>query len=563
MTSYSQQAEALMRHLHILPFRDRLAQVAPAAIDADLEASILDQAAQFTQGALEPVAATLDREGLRVVGGRVRTSDTHKSAWRTFCEMGWLTMAEPEPAGQGLSLALLTACEELFNRASAPFCMLATSGRTAASVLAKAGSPELADQWVPRLLSGEWGATICISEADAGSDVGRIRTSARKTDGVWRVIGEKCWISYGDHDLTSRIGHMALARSTEGTGVRGLSLFLVPSTRDDGSPNGVVLRRVEEKLGLHCSPTCQIGFEEAEAVLLGEEGQGLQTLFHMMLLMRLNCGPQGTGVASAAFAVALGYAKDRRQGGVPDKVPLPIIEHADVQRQLLDMAATVELARGLNLAAALVLDLGQRCADPAEAARWTELAQFLLPLVKDGSAWAAFASASGAVQLLGGAGYTTEWPVERYLRDARVFPIFEGTTGMQALDLVRRRIWRDKGAGLAAFVAVVSEERAAQPALGEAIVLLEETAAALLALEGTPRAAEAGAVGFLELCKAVAYGWIAGRIARLAGDDAVGLRMKASAHFYLSELSARAACQARIALAGDERLAGITALAAD
>jgi alkylation response protein AidB-like acyl-CoA dehydrogenase len=460
-------------------------------------------------------------------------------------------------------LPLLSACEELFNRASAPFCMLAGSTRTAVPVIARAAPSDVATQWIPRLLSGEWSATICISEPDAGSDVGRIRTAACNSDGVWRVSGEKCWISYGDHDATARIGHMALARSTDGAGVRGLGLFLIPSTRDDGSDNGVRLRRIEEKLGLHCSPTCQIGFEEAEAVLLGQEGRGLQTLFEMMLLMRLSCGPQGTGVASAAFAAALGYAQDRRQGGAADKPPVPIVAHTDVQRQLLDMAASVELSRGLNLAAAAALDLGRLCPDKVEAARWMDLAQFLLPLVKDGAARTAFDVSSAAIQVLGGAGYTTEWPVERYLRDARVFSVFEGTTGMQALDILHRRVWRDNRAGLAAFLEAMREDAADSPALASAVASLAGAAETLAGLEARPREAEAGAVAFLDLCRAVAWGWIAARTIRLAGDDPLADRMKAAARYHLSGLPAQAACLEALVRNGAKRLEGISAFLAD
>jgi len=560
---YRTQAATLARHLSILPFRDRLAGIAPDVLDEELETSILDQAAQFTQGMLDPIAASLDREGVAVREGRVKLSAAHREAWAAYCDMGWMAMAAPEPEGQGLSLALLTACEELFNRASAPFHMLAGSTRTAVPVLARAAPADVAAAWVPRLLSGEWSATICISEPDAGSDVGRIRTSARTKGGIWRVSGEKCWISYGDHDATGRIGHLALARSTDAPGVRGLSLFLIPSTRDDGSANGVHLRRVEEKLGLHCSPTCQIGFEDAEAVLLGEEGRGLQTLFEMMLLMRLSCGPQGTGVASAAFAAALGYARERRQGGAPDRPPVAIIGHTDVQRQLLEMAAMVELSRGLGLIAATVLDLARRCPGREEAARWMELAQFLLPLVKDGSARAAFDVSSAAVQVLGGAGYTKEWPVERHLRDARVFAIFEGTTGMQALDMLHRRVWRDRCSGLAAFLEAIGEDGANTPELADAIAELKKAADALAALETAPREAEAGALAFLDLGRAVAWGWVAARILRFAGDDAVAGRMKAAARYYLSGLPARARWLGSMSMAGGAPLDGMAAFIDD
>lgn len=559
---YDQQAEVLARHLEILPFRERLAAVAPGALDSDLERQILDQAAQFAEAELETIAAQLDRDGAQLVDGRVRLSEEHRNGWRAFAAMGWLSMATAEPLGQGLSLPLLSACEELFNRASAPFCMVATSTRTASVILRHSAPPTMADAWIPHLLSGEWVATICISEPDAGSDVGRIRTRAVPDGDVWIVDGEKCWISYGDHDLALRIGHLALARTSDAPGVRGLSLFLIPSKRDDGSDNGVRVRRIDEKLGLHCSPTCQIGFESSQAVLIGAEGRGLQTLFPMMLLMRLNCGPQGTGVASAALAVALGYAQDRKQGGPAGAPPVPLKTHADIQRQLLSMSAKVETTRALYLATASALDLAQRVPDPDEAGRWSELAQFLLPLVKDGSAWAAFDASNAAIQVLGGAGYTAEWPVERYLRDARVFPIFEGTSGIQAIDLLHRRVWRDKRKGLSTFLELVGAEAAEAPELASAAAALRGAAETLASLEATPREGEACAVAFLELCKAVAHGWVAARILRLAGDDPTGKRMASGARFFLSELAPRARALADLSTAGAAGLAGFPDLIA-
>jgi len=553
--SYSGQAQALRRHLEILPLRDRLEKLAPGLLDLSISGAVLEQAARFADTELEPLGAVLDREGVRLNEGRVRTSAVHKTAWQAFAEMGWLAMAVAEPMGQGLPLPLVTACEELFNRASAAFYMLATPARSGAALLLETAPQSLCETWVPRLLSGEWAATICISEPDAGSDVGRIRTRARQEDGRWLISGEKCWISFGDHDLASRIGHLMLARSLDKAGARGLSLFLVPSTQEDGAPNGIAVRRVEEKLGLHGSPTCALGFEDSEGYLLGEEGRGLQHLFRMMLLMRLACGPQGSGVASAALSAAWGYAQDRRQGGVPERRAMPIAAHADVQRQLLAMAAKVELARGLNLIAAMVMELAGQSTDAAEREEWMMLAQFLLPLVKDGSAWAAFEVSSEAVQVLGGAGYTREWPVERYLRDARVFPIFEGTTGIQALDLVHRRLWRDHGAGLAAFVALARLDSENLPQLAVALDRLEQTALVFLEWEAAPRRAEAGATALLDLCKLAAQGWVAARIVRLGGDDETGRQMAMAARFFLAELDLRSDYLARLAMLGEARLA--------
>jgi alkylation response protein AidB-like acyl-CoA dehydrogenase len=555
--NYADQAAALARHLAIMPFRAELAAARGEEIDDALWESIVDEAAAFAQGVLDPLGEELDRAGVRLDSGQVHCPPAHHAAWARYREMGWLGMAAPAPDGQGLPLALVSACEELFNRASVAFHMLMPATRTAASLIARAAPAPVAAQWVPRLLSGEWVGTICISEPDAGSDVGRIRTRARPAGESWRVTGEKCWISYGGHDLTPRIGHMALARTSDAPGVRGLSLFLVPSTRDDGGANGVVVRRIEHKLGLHGSPTCQLGFEEAEAVLLGEEGRGLAAMLHMMLLMRLSCGPQGTGVAAAAFATALAYARDRRQGGPAEQPPLPIVAHADVRRQLLDMAAAVELTRALNLAAATALELGDAAPDPAARARWTDLAQFLLPLVKDGGARAAFDVASGAIQVLGGAGYTREWPVERLLRDSRVFAVFEGATGIQAADVLHRRVRREGRPGFAAFLDHAREEAGAAPGLARALAILEEVADAVSSPRARADDGDAGAVALLDLCTAVAHGWMAARIDRLAGDDAVGARLRAAARFWLAELPIRCEQHARLALLGAARLDGL------
>lgn len=561
--SYTRQVEALVRHLSIMPFLDRLAEASPESVDHETWSAIVEQAARFAEGVIDPLDATLDRVGARVEDGRVVCVPGHREAWAQFVGDGWLTLALPEESGgQGLPLVLTTACEELFNRASCAFTMLATPNRTAAAMLNGAADAATCAAWVPKLASGEWAATICISEPDAGSDVGRVRTRAmRGDDGSWRVTGEKCWISYGDHDLATRIGHCMIARSSDAPGVRGLSLFLVPNCGDDGTPNGVALRRIEDKLGLHGSPTCALGFEGAHAIPIGEEGRGLQTLFHMMLLMRLACAPQGVGVAEAALATALGYARERRQGGDPTAAPVPIVAHPDVQRQLLRMAGRVEVARGLALTAAAAMDLGER-APEADRGAWLALAQFLLPLAKDLSARLAFDVASGALQVLGGAGYTQEWPVERYLRDARVFAVFEGTSGIQAIDMVHRRLWRDRGEGLALFLAAARGDLADDPRSASVSAVLDRLEEVMRTVDGwrsEVREADAGATAFLELCGLAVGGWIALRLVRFAGQDEVGRRLAAAADFYLAELPALAEAEASLATLGAARLDGFAA----
>ncbi|MGN5373570.1 acyl-CoA dehydrogenase family protein [Sphingomonas hankookensis] len=518
-------------------------------------------------GELDSLGRTLDESGASLVDGRVVTTPAHRAAWESFREGGWLSLQlPPDLGGQGLPLVLSTACEEIFNRASAAFMMLPTPNRTAAAMLHRLADDEVRAAWVPKLADGSWGATICISEPDAGSDVGRIATRARRdAAGRWRVSGEKCWISFGDHDLTERIGHCLLARTGDAVGARGLSLFLVPDRHADGTRNGIVVRRIEEKMGLHGSPTCVLGFEGAEAILLGAEGRGLQNLFEMMLLMRLSCGPQGVGVAVAALETALGYAQERRQGGAPDAAPVPIAAHADVQRQLLEAAARVELARGASLAASVVMQLATDAPDAEDRRRWSALAQFFLPIVKDGAARCAVDVANIAIQVLGGAGYTREWPVERLARDASVFPVFEGTSGIQALDMVHRRLWRDRGEGVRLFIDHARVDAAGDDhgaVLRRALDRLERTIATFEAMQGSAWDAESGAEALLRLCEQTVGAWIATRLIRGAGDTDAARRIRAAACFALAETDARAEALAALAVLGGDRLAAFGDLVA-
>jgi alkylation response protein AidB-like acyl-CoA dehydrogenase len=308
--------------------------------------------------------------------------------------------------------------------------------RCAIRLLLNAG-PEVQSRWIPRLANGEWGATICISEPQAGSDVGRIRTRALPDgDGNFRITGQKCWISYGDHDLAPGIVHFILARPPDmPAGTRGLSLFLLPDRLEDGRRNGVTILRIEEKLGLHASPTCLLDFDGALATPLSAPGQGLPALFKMIAAMRLGVAAQGCALARRAADLATGYAASRAQGGPPAAAPVPIHNHAEVRRMLLHMRLAAESMTALTLQAAAWVEAGDQ-GDAAAAAR----AAVLLPVVKTLAAEAAFDNAHQAIQVLGGAGYTREWPAERLLRDSRIFSIYEGTAAIQALDLTFRQI---------------------------------------------------------------------------------------------------------------------------
>lgn len=432
-----------------------LERIEAAGLDRTDLSQILDEAGRLADAILVPLGASADSEGCALVNGRMAVPKGYAAAYRRLGADGWIAPdLAADVGGQGLPLAVQAAANLSFEGAATAFMMAAGSSRAAAHLLSEA-APKLAAVWAPKLASGEWTATICISEPDAGSDVGRIRTRAVPDGDGWQIDGTKCWISFGDHDFADRIGHLLLARTgmaEEGT--RGLSLFLVPNLAEGGAGNGVFVERIEEKLGLHGSPTCVLRFEAARGVMVGAPGRGLPTLFGMIELMRLQVAGQGAGIALRAAAVAKAYAADRRQGGPADRPPVPIASHADVQRQLraLDIRAAILVALVLEVASALD---EARAGDGDAAAR----AAFLLPLAKTFGGEMAFEAASGALQVLGGAGYTREWPVERYLRDARILTIYEGTTGMQAQDFLFRRLIRDRGAGLKAFVDRFRAER--------------------------------------------------------------------------------------------------------
>lgn len=436
---------------HILAATPGWADQAEAAgLDQTSVSQILEETGRLAAARMAPLAARADAEGCQQREGRVQTPDGYAAMYRQLGEDGWIAAdLDPDLGGMGLPLALHIAASLPMEGAALPFMMSLGASRAAAHCLA-ATDPELAKQWCPNLASGQWTATICISEPDAGSDVGRIRTKATETDQGWRIDGTKCWISFGDHDMAERIGHLCLARTGPAQeGTRGLSLFLVPNLLDGGAPNGVTVERIEEKLGLHGSPTCVLRFEGAQARMIGTPGRGLPQLFRMIELMRLQTGTQGAGIALDCATLARDYAKDRRQGGRPDAPPVPLVTHPDVQRQLERLDARAVLLVGLVLQAAVTLDRA-RSGDPEASA----LAALLLPLAKTFGGELGQASASDAIQLLGGAGYTREWRAERHFRDARIITIYEGTTGMQAQDFLLRRLLGCGDATLQAFLAL-------------------------------------------------------------------------------------------------------------
>jgi 3-(methylthio)propanoyl-CoA dehydrogenase len=525
--SFDADVDTLIEQIGWAPGMRRLRELNPAAnMEVEVLGAMITEALRFASEALAPFDTSADRKGSRLEQGRVQLAPGHEEAWSAFCDAGWTGLdIAPQHGGLGLPRILATALQECFDRVSVTFGMLPGAARAAARLLSSHASPAIASDWIPKLANGTWAATICISESDAGSDIGRIRTAAKQdAAGNWSVSGEKMWISYGDHGLTARIGHIVLARPAgAGPGVRGLSLFLVPSEVDsDGAApvrNSVKVRRVEEKLGLHGSPTCALGFEGSRAYLIGTEGRGVAQLFSMIVAMRLQVGTQGLGFAEASLRAAAAYARERRQGGAWNAPPVPIAVHADVQLTLINIASRIATLRGLVYAGAVAGDLADAEPDPTAREQAAQLQAWLLPIIKNSGAETGFNTAADALLVFGGAGYTIEWPLERYLRDSRVLAIYEGTAGMQAMDLVRRR-WREPGTGIEAFVAAVNADlEVLAPALStplrEGLKALQEATSWLRDSARQDWEIEAAARAALTLATEVAHGWIGVRLASL------------------------------------------------
>ena len=537
----------------VLRIEDLFAMSDFAHADWDVALGVLTEGARFAEQQLAPANSIGDLEGARLQDGHVLLPDIYHDAWDSYCRDGWLGLDLPqEHGGQALPRLLQAAFAEMTNGACVSFCMLPVALRAAARLLLDHATQELIEQFVPALLTGESAATICISEPQAGSDVGRIKTRATPAgDGSFRVSGNKTWISYGDHDLTSQIAHMVLARTPGAApGTRGTSLFLVPKIcRAESTPqrNGVHVQSIEHKMGLHASPTCVLEFDEATAWMVGPEGRGLASLFTMVNTMRLEVAIQGVAIAGAATAQAFRYATERRQGGPSDAPPLAIIRHPDVRRMLLTMRARTGGLRALTLEAARQLDIAEHDTDPDRRGKAGMLADWLLPVCKACATDAATEVTNLCVQVHGGYGYVHETGVEQYVRDARVGSIYEGTNGIQALDLVSRKLIRDNGERLQLFIDLIREDLAREAnntqletlhhALKAGLENLERCAQYLLQPGLDLRDSSAGATAFLKLAGLVGSGWMWLRMASVSNSDsALHQNKRSSARFYALHL---------------------------
>lgn len=568
----------------VLDYQQLFAMPAFAHADAELADAVLLEAARFTGGVLGPLNGPGDVHGCRLENGRVLTPPGFRDAYWQYVEAGWPGLDMPQAyGGQALPLTLQAACAEMVNGACVAFGMLPLMARAATRLLIAHAPKAVLDVMAPPLAAGLWGATICISEAQAGSDVGRIATRAvPRGDGRYALSGTKIFITYGDQDFTQQIIHMVLARLPDAPpGTRGLSLFVVPSRRlENGRPgaaNGVAVSRVEHKMGLKASPTCVLDFDDAEGYLVGREHAGLKAMFTMVNAMRLEVAMQGVAVAGAATAKAQRYALERPQGGDPARPAVPIIEHADVRRMLYLMRARTEAMRALVLETALQLDLAQ-AGEPAQRAAALALAEWLLPVCKACGAETGFEVANLAVQIFGGHGYVSDAGVEQYVRDSRVMSIYEGANGIQALDLVMRKLTQDDGERYRLFTARIradldrtgarAELAPVHAAVADGLARLDAcTAALLVRLARHGRDAEAGASAYLALVGLVAGGWMWLRMAAVADGDTPLHRAKGSlARFYAEYLMPEVptlACRALLGAASVDELAAATLAGAD
>ncbi|WP_286716145.1 acyl-CoA dehydrogenase C-terminal domain-containing protein [Thalassolituus sp. UBA2009] len=447
---------------------DEILPALPGYEDAtrDIMDAMLTEGAKLAQNVIAPTNTNGDRQGCHYdpESKSVTTPDGFKEAYKQFAEAGWTALSAPvEYGGQGMPHTLNTLAEEMMCSANLSLGMYPGLTHGAVNALIGYGTNEQKDYFLPRLISGEWTGTMCLTEPHCGTDLGLIRTKAEpQADGSYAISGTKIWITGGEHDLVDNIIHLVLAKLPDApAGSKGISLFLVPKVLEDGSRNPAFCGGLEHKMGIKGSATCVMNFEEAKGWLIGEPHKGLQAMFVMMNSARLMVGLQGLGVAEAAYQVSLGFAKDRLQSRslagpqAPDKPADPIIVHPDVRRMLLRQKATIEGSRALAYFTALNLDIAHTAEDPAEREHADDMVQLLTPVVKAFLTDEGFFCANDGLQLMGGSGFTQDWPLEQLVRDARITRIYEGTNGIQALDLVGRKIGMNGGRALKRFFAML------------------------------------------------------------------------------------------------------------
>ncbi|WP_270933757.1 acyl-CoA dehydrogenase [Falsiroseomonas oryzae] len=504
-----------------------LTAAAGAPLGGDDIEALLREADRFCTEVLAPGWQQADREGAAYANGRVTVPAHYHEVMRAWIDSGWQGVAAPEQhGGQGLPHAIWTALVELASAADMAFFLgpILTAG--AIDLLAGFASPDQQARWLPKLVSGAWPGTMNLTEPQAGSDLGAIRTRAEPLgDGRYALHGQKIYITWGEHETTENILHLVLARLPDAPpGSRGISLFAAPRILPDGRRNALRCGGLEKKMGIHASPTCVMLFEGAEAEMVGEPNRGLQAMFAMMNAARLAVGVQGVGQGARALKLAEDYAAQRVQGG------RTIAQHPDVARMLMEMRAVTLAGRLLALEAAAALDRHHMLGDAAAAERLA----LLIPVVKAWCSDRGVDVASLGIQVHGGMGFVEDTGAAQVLRDARIAPIYEGTNGIQAIDLVVRKVAKDGGVAMRALLA----DLAGEPRLAAAAAQLGAATDTMIALQARdPDAAQSLAVAYLEACGWTLGGWMLTRAAAADPDR------ESLAAFYLTRLLPRAAAR--------------------
>ena len=546
-------------------------------VTLDLAEAVLDEAAKFANSVLSPLNRSGDSQGARWQEGRVLTAAGWKQAYRRFVADGWNALSCPADfGGQNLPRVLSALVEEMWNGANVAFALCPMLTRSAIDAIELRGSQAQRDTYLPKMVSGEWTGSMNLTEPQAGSDLSAVRTRAvPRGDGRYLVTGQKIFITYGEHDLTDNIIHMVLGRVAGAPeGVRGISLFLVPTfpVNADGSlgaRNDVHCVSIEHKLGINASPTCVLAFGQnggAVAELVGEENRGLEYMFIMMNAARYSVGLEGVGLSERACQTALAYAQERVQGteaGLRGGGRVPIVRHPDIRRMLMLMKSQTEAMRALAGVVAISLDAARLHPEPSERERHQAFVDLMIPVVKGWCTENSVDIASLGIQVHGGVGFVEETGAAQFLRDARITPIYEGTTGIQANDLIGRKLARDGGH---AARTVIAEMRALAATLAGADQLVRPAAAFSQAVDALEqaigyvvenyakdiRSVSVGAVPMLRLFGIVAGGWQLLRAAAVArrrlgaspgnGADSAFYEAKIStAQFYADYLLSQAA----------------------
>jgi alkylation response protein AidB-like acyl-CoA dehydrogenase len=543
----------------------------PDTVDA-----ILEQASKFSSEVLDPINHIGDQEGSIWSDGEVRTPKGFKAAYQQYVEGGWGALPfDAAVGGQGLPKLVATAVEEMLTSSNMSFslCPLLTQG--AIHALELCGSDALKDTYLAKMIQGSWTGTMNLTEPQAGSDLALVRTRAVPHGDHYKISGQKIFITYGEHDLSENIVHLVLARTPQAPeGVKGISLFLVPKfiPNKDGTPgkrNSARCASIEHKLGIHASPTAVMVFEDAVGYLVGEENKGLSYMFIMMNAARFSVGLEGVSISERAFQRALAYAKERLQGRdlVEGAKTVPIIKHPDVRRMLMLMKSQTEAMRALAYVVAAAMDFAHKTRNKAHQA----FVDLMIPVVKGWCTETGIEVASLGVQVHGGMGFVEETGAAQYLRDARITTIYEGTTGIQAMDLVGRKIAREGGATARAWLAELKKldaKLAAHPeirkALADGVKAVEECVDFIVGAKD-PRVQFAGAVPFLKLMGIVAGGWQMARAAlaaekKVSEDKAFYEAKIATTRFYADHVLVQAPALRNTVVNG---AAGVMALSED